>query len=425
MVFWDDVERFPNKITGKWWMPSNKELQISGNLELSSNNRIILKLNGHFARENYPSRSIPEIQILHGTTMHSTQVTLFRSILQSSTSSTRYTTSTYETEIVFFGHHFFSEKDMQFNGLFLKFNQFEKWLGIDPFIIKWNDPDTQEKLIVEYTNPKTLRFDLDNYIMHITHSLGYSSTRYKLNDFGLNSQIDLDFKNWYDFNYVLNVAKHLNNFLSLVMDQNIYAISIIGNTKYNEGEIPAEYYNKGYLKNVLIYHPKLIKKNEGDIYYNDIIPFEIIRHDFAKYLNNWFNFVKEHEPLYELYFSTLYEYDMYPVSEFLALTQGLDAYLPKHQSIKIKLERILSAYSYISPSITNNINMFIKYVSDSRNYYTHYIKKTENVIPISELIHYSKKLRSIIISIMLQEMGIDKELIIQISSRFPPLEMEK
>ncbi len=112
---------------------------------------------------------------------------------------------------------------------------------------------------------------------------------------------------------------------------------------------------------------------------------------------------------------------MYPVSEFLALAQGLETYLPKKNSLRVKLERIFQMFDYLIPAITKDEKEFIKTISDNRNWYTHYNESSEKVLQISELIPYTRKLRVLIVSIMMHELGLSKDKILKYASSFPPM----
>jgi len=410
-----------NDFQGKWWIIDKPDDFHYGTLNFDDDN-IFLNINGHFPDEK-TKRGIRYVNLLHGKADDGTQITLLNcNFYSASYSSGGYSKSVYKAGIVFYNHHFFSEEDIKFNGLFLRFDFLEEWLELNPFEFEWDDPDAQKRFTLKYQNPETLKFNVENLTFYFKFNLEYSSKLHKFEDIGVFAQVDIDLQAWLNIESTLHLVKNLKNFFSLAMGQNISVQQFLANTKYNENEIPEKLIKKRFLKNITIYAPKFSQKGEEQ--YSQVrtnIPFEWIKTNIATTFEKWFKFVKKHAPLYELYFSTLYEYEMYPISEFLALAQGLETYLPKQQSLLVKLENILEMFDYLVPEITSDKKAFIKTISDNRRWYTHYTKSSDKVLQISELIPYTRKLRVLIVSIMLHEIGIPEEKIKENASNFPPL----
>jgi len=177
--------------------------------------------------------------------------------------------------------------------------------------------------------------------------------------------------------------------------------------------------------------------------------------DFETMIKKWFEKSELLDPVYDLYFGTLYNSSMYVQHEFLSLAQAIETYHrrvyggkyldaepyePVRQSLvegipgdidsdfreslksKIKygnefslrkrLKEILDDHSVLAESLIGNSGMFIEDVTNTRNYLTHY---TEELNPKAKkgcaLYVLGQKLKFLIEICLLSELGVSLETI--------------
>ncbi len=288
-------------VQGNWWIIDNPNDIQSGVLRFVDD-QIYLKLHGFF-QDEITKRSIKNTKFVHGLSSEGKKITLFECNFSSGYSSGNYYSETeFKVNHVFFGHHFFTEASILFNSLFLRFDFLENWMELNPFKTKWDDPDDRERFVIEYKNPELMKYDLEKYTIYFTFNLGYTSWLYKFEHIGVNARIEVDLKGWFNLETILDFVKHLKNFFSLAMGQNISVIEFNANTQYNENEIPEEYIKKGYLKNTTLITSKFSTRTTGQYQYAINIEYDWVKSDLGTTLDNWFRFVETHAPLYELFF---------------------------------------------------------------------------------------------------------------------------
>ena len=173
------------------------------------------------------------------------------------------------------------------------------------------------------------------------------------------------------------------------------------------------------------------------------------------YLQNWFNFVERIKPTYELFFGTVYNPELYPTLTFLSYAQALESYHSRtydnkgvvsdelfndlesrirqaikkmilepenrqhfysqaghmnQKNLKTRIEDLFQKHGNLFAIFISNKDEFIQKVLDTRNFYTHYIKKfEEKAAKLLELPFLSDKLRFMLFVILLKEMGFDDE----------------
>lgn len=206
------------------------------------------------------------------------------------------------------------------------------------------------------------------------------------------------------------------------------------------------------------YFPSNIKKIDS---YYMLFTFKDIQENFELVLNNWFNKNELLKPVYDLYFSTIYNPFTYLNHKFLSLVQALEAYHRKmyggnylsdeqynritskiksvideeltgeinntfkqklaylnEYSLRKRLKNILEIHEETTNLFIGNKRDFVNDVVNTRNYLTHFDNKlTEHAKNGRELYQLTLGLQQILNICLLYELGIPKEQIAEIVKR--------
>jgi hypothetical protein len=244
----------------------------------------------------------------------------------------------------------------------------------------------------------------------------------------------------------------MQNFLTMGMSKPTFITEIIGNTESAKEENPTFYYP------VKIYYPADgWKPNPSEVHYFEMtFTLPAIEEQLEQILRNWISKAEIIKPVYDLYFSALYNPSLYQEFEFLSLVQAVETYhrqiyggkyqpddifinglykvlvaaIPENvaddfrSSLKLGKLRYANEYSLrkrlhlLGEHFAENLNInflcdkklrgiFVDKAADTRNYFTHYPPELEeNAAKSGEELHdITRKLRLILQICFLEELG--------------------
>lgn len=443
---------------GYWWLPSEPDTQICGELICKENERLILKLVGRFSTDIIPSLS--KVSIIHGSTGKGKRLTLYECYTTHSSLFVRgknytkkgqlyFPTSTHSCSYLFEGVHL-KEEELVFSGLSLNFENQELWLG--ERIIDIQPTHKNGKHVVTYTIPDEIEYKLSKFKFKIYYNItkGFSA-RWVDNKISYSSYIGIEFNEPQKFDEVMKTYNNITNFISFFMGQIAYINSMSVVYKELEENIDVN----------VLFRKRTDLTNKS----HEISPHEMLTTfdqlpNPEMLLNNWFDNLDLIHLLFGLYFSTKYNPDRYITDHFLSMTQAIDTYhirkneekyieinefnklkekfleiiqtLPceerehfenkvkymNNKSLRTRLREIGEDFDYLNSILNIFDNTTINKIINTRNYYTHWDPKDElKAIPPIELPDYIKPLRCLILALILNELGLSKEDIIKIVER--------
>jgi ApeA N-terminal domain 1 len=156
--------------------------------------------------------------------------------------------------------------------------------------------------------------------------------------------------------------------------------------------------------------------------------------DPSKLLNRWFERQDRLEPVFNLYFGTLYRQEHYLEVRFLALAQALETYdfrrrrRPVRMTLAARTRDVLLQCKSVSQRIVgNDFEPFVVDFRDARNYYTHYDPELEKrVARGGALLLLTTQLKTILEMSLLRELGFPRravERILERGLRFEQIEL--
>lgn len=323
MIFMEEFE-----YNGYWWLPENPKKKISGTLRFNLREDANLELIGSF-KEVKGINTLLQPNIILGITSNGKIITLYECYESHfHISMPGFLSSSFIASVVFQGHHFEKEEDIIFDSLSLNYSHLEEWMRITGFQFKL-ETDSKSHLTkheVSYSFPQKIEAKVDKLNISFDYDFNLGGDRIKEVNLKQTTFIKIEpLKPIYFNDYRRNICYHIQNFLSLAMGRAIYPLIIKGKTKACKTELSD---GRVVYNDILIFYPmkdlsNLSKKLHP---FDMLFSFGNISDNFEKYLRNWLSKSKVLQPVYDLYFGTLYNPSMYLQHKFLSLIQAIESY---------------------------------------------------------------------------------------------------
>jgi hypothetical protein len=425
--------------SGVWWLPEKPDCRLSGQLTYTSGNRAILSLDGMFDEKT----EFHEIILGNLADCKVTLVNCMRISWQKTLAGTGDSSSSkFDLIAIFKGHHFVRKTDLIFNTISVRYSYIRRWLGGKiGDAMKEHDPylkQSIEKPFIANVLPD-LTIKIEGFLERDQH--------FYYNPYNEETYVIFYFKNE-SLTELLKKLDIFRNFLDICVDEKISIYAIEAEEEYG---------------NVQIILPSILQPVRDDRSY--LIPFPIEPYLFLKnaklYLENWYSFAKEFEPVYQLFFSENFE-QLYLTTRFLSYAQAIEAYHGRKYEnrffsdrireildeftdfsdfVKIVFPRsfrdsILSKFQFLNRKTLRMIlrdffedfkelfSIFIRDKEDfidrfvkARNYYTHYDPSAKEPT-YKQILVLTENARFILLSIFLNEIGLDEDDIRQAIYRY-------
>lgn len=445
---------------GIWWLPDKPDKEVTGTLRFTPVGGAILDLIGSFQDiENMNKKLKPEIIL--GVSSNGKNITLYKCFeTKSSFNFSGFQTSSFYADLVFIGAHFQKSEDIKFKSIFVHYLHLDEWVNISGFDIKhlWEE----KEVIIKYKLPEPFRADInDGLKIYINFQFTWQSFSFVQKETTIKQKTEIKIETSEDksFEDYRKIIYHIQKFLTLGIMEPVHPLAITGLTEANKETIedethypPVEVYYK------LPYFPKGYNPLLPD---NMLFTFKDISNRFESFLRNWFEKIDLLEPVYNLYFATLYNPHMYLEHRFLNLIQAIESF---HQhtnegkylsdedynmvynalvtaipegiksdlkdrlreylkygnefSLRKRLKEIFDKYQEIIDRFIEDKKTFIEKVVNTRNYLTHHDKDLKKRAANGEdLYHLTQKLKMCLEICLLTELGFSSEEIKALYSR--------
>lgn len=452
---------------GYWWIPFKPDNKLPGEIIYKENENLRLIINGTFS--DFPYEEMQSFPIIHGSTGDGTRLTLYECHTIEAyqhipgedhlkEGSIYFGKSIILCSILFVGTHINAKEEMIFDRLYMNFENQELWLGESIIDIQHARTRTREKTdmprkwVVTYLNPDKKEYELSKFKFKIYYQFGASvGVRWVDNKVSYKSIIEIELYKPQNIDKIFSIVYQTRNFISLFSGYVINLNSISVNYKELEEDLTID---------ILFNERKALPQNTHEISpFNMIATFNQLP-DPENLLNNWFNKIDYIEPIFDLYFSIIYNPYMYITNQFLSLTQALETYhtrtfnseylneekfnkladnlkkvikfVPKDRrahfygkikymnkkSLRKKLKEIINKFEYLKNILNIDDGGFIDKIVDTRNYYTHYDPDDyEKSIKLENLYPFITKLRLLLVAAILNEIELSKDNIINYVQR--------
>jgi hypothetical protein len=316
---------------GFWWLPSKPDVKVPGELFIDDNNEAILNLQRQKPlaapmqiHEDSGISTLPTTHIILGLTQTGEKITLAESIPTNASSHDE--SFDFSSHLTYLGCHFQSKDEITFNSISIFYAHLDLWLERSGFRNSglWNEGEKTLK----YDDLEPIKVTVDDYEISIITIMSYGSEmthQRKKFDFIEKSRIKFSFQQEKTLSEFLDFARHFQNFLTLALGKPTFPMEIRGTTEKCK---ITNSLGESFPSSIKIYQqlPRWEMEVEKIPMYQMPFTFRKVEVRWQEYITNWFQKASNLRPVYELFFATLYNPNLYLEGQFLNYVQALEAY---------------------------------------------------------------------------------------------------
>ncbi|MBW4558261.1 MAG: hypothetical protein KME59_20505 [Trichormus sp. ATA11-4-KO1] len=441
------------ELFGSWWLPSNPQQEVTGTVKFSFEKGISLEVVGSFNEQDFLNSDSESQEIIIGVT-HGQLFTLLNCHRNTSKRSfPGILTQSYNVKIALIGSHFNNLEQIKFDKFQVGFTDL-KYLS--PLFwdtnlnSNYNGDKNYQEYQVFYHVLKDLKANITQANISINQFIDQQVTNQEIT-VNKSALITVDIKEKKSIDEIFSqFINPLKNFITLAANRANYITKLLFILDIDDypQTIKAIFKNPNYINKT-----DILRTHEALLCLDDI------KEHFSLVMQRWFNLFDEAEDIINLYFSTIYNPNLYQENKLLSLVQTLESYhrrkIDKHNSFteehKTRLNNILAAipieyrdwlkeklqFSH-EPSLLERLKEllsltsktieplvidskdFTKKVKTIRNYLTHYNDPSQQKMYDGEtLFRINQILDFMIKACLLQELGCSSELCEELICRSP------
>lgn len=323
----------PTKFQGWWWLPQNPDKKIPGTITIQDGQDTVLELMGVFSDdENWllSQEAFQEIPLLVGVTERSTEVVCFSCKFGGANeyhpgnysfppvwgfSSITYRVQTFITKT-----HPDSNGEVLFKSITVDFSNLNHWLDA-PSRITFTQPEVDyQNFNVNTATIELISFELEDGVTLVAKSLASRpdtfNRKYGIEEYGV---FNIRCEQGKPFDYFYTIIQHLQDFLTLAMNQPARLLSVQGTTTKNS-QLPHHPSSKIYCQ--LRYTPEQSKhKLRGQMRFT----FEQIKDEMPTIFKAFLEESHNYDLAYFYYF-TVATKEYYAEHQFLLYMQAIEGF---------------------------------------------------------------------------------------------------
>jgi len=341
---------------GKWWLASNPAAKIPGTLTIEPDDEITLELVGSFV-ETERHVEVKKTDLILGVTSDTKEFSLLDCrMIHSSTSSVGVNTTSFSVDISIMGGHFSTVDDINFTAIWVCYSHLAEWVNISGFNI--DNKFSEKKFVVTYTYPENIEVKIDDNL-----SL-FIDIKPKLpKEFHLQTEATISQSTYIrimpsysqPLDYFKKIMRYIEQFLSLGMSEPVHALHIEGQSEAVKLEINGKFYLLPLEIRRKVFGAR---STERTLMPSDMLfTYDDIKDRFILLIKNWFNNYHNLSHIYNLYFATIYNPNMYLEQKFLYLIFAVEAFY--NQIIGgqyVSVEEYKTFYKNFVECIPNNLS---------------------------------------------------------------------
>jgi hypothetical protein len=441
---------------GIWWLPDQPKKQVSGTLKFTPGKGGTLELIGSF-KDIKDGSTLSAPEIILGTSANGRNITLHRCIETKLIQNVPgLPVSVFHVHEIFVGAHFQKTEDIKFKSLSVHFSLLDEWVNISGIDIQLKPKAADILIKYKYPDPieATVKHDckISIYTQTTFPSLSIVQSEAAIKE---RRYIKIAYPEEKSIDEYLRLMFHIRNFLSLGTMRPAYPLNIEAETEKSKMMINGKpYYPAVKIFYTLLDIPKVSDKL---MLFNMLFTFKDISDKFEAFLNNWLEKAELLEPVYNLYFGTLYNPRMYLNQNFMSLVQAAESYhrrmmnnqeLPEKEHGK-RLEEVFSAvpekhkewleeelaysnepnlrkrireiwdkFPVVPDNLIGDKKSFISKVVTTRNYLTHYDPRLKGEAATGEKLYkLTQQVKALIEMCLLTELGFSPDNVREIFAR--------
>lgn len=457
---------------GYWWLPEKEENKYFGNLSFSHDGGLTLEIFGSFALDALEpgvAKSIgvtEQYPIIKGVTRAGRYLTLFNN----DSNGFAFSAPGFPSE-KFIASYAFEETTSNeersppttFHKALVQYTFLPDWIGssgIQEDLFLNNGTGKLDRLEVSYRTPDEVVANLEQARISIVEGYNFSSRNRLTRGVSLQSIASLNVEVMEGLrldDWLNQFVGPLQDFLTLATRRpnavtKLLLYSNQNQAKASDGTLKASA-TTIYYRQPIAQRPREEKTIDTC---NMLFGFQDIKDEFARILQAWLSKRLEFESAMDLFFAVENSSAVYLNNEFLNLAQALEVYhrerfdnfvVPKRDYKAKKKEiiervpeehrkwlteqlahgneprlyqrllELLGHTNKVTSKLASNSNLFARKVTDTRNFLTHFSRKSENVIEDGELFRATQVLSYVLQTCFMLELGLPEERIVRLFER--------
>lgn len=463
---------------GFWWTVSNPDLKLNGTLTIT-NGDPRLDVVGDFGHELISesdrgrtySLSLADQELVVGITTDGRSVTL---VDCAEVSGTKHfpgvATAVYRADAAIFGHAFEKDEQIELDEIEIRTTELEQWLGHVPFPVEFDAEADMQLATVGVIRPQNIEIPLANgECAQLRFEVRASGLGAITTDATLRyaAWIGLRFMKRRAFGDATRTVHQLRNFLSLAVGTPLTLLAVDG---YHDDVVD----HQGNRKPLQVLY-SVARNPEPSARriqrHQMLFTYDEVRDRFAEILSAWFDHHEILEPVFALYFGTLYNPGVYLEQRFIAFAQAIETYdrlrrpmarergASEHKelireilettpeqhrkwlkeklafsnalTLARRLEHVLGACRRVTARVVGDedVTAFVRSVRDTRNYYTHWDPPGKQKAATERELHrLTLQLRTVLEAAFLLELNFESERIedvLQRARRFDEINLQR
>jgi len=468
---------------GKWWIPADSHNEIDGTLKINPDGTGTLEIRGELIKEDFsefPATS-EEVEIILGRASDGSKLTLFNCQLAgTSHSSEGFPLQTINIATNILNVHFMTGDTISFRKLMVEFKHFEHLIKSTRIQVT-NSSQVANILTINNVEREEIPFfSVDGFNIKIIVDVHSMITRIPLKKITVEElpYILIEAETERKYADYLKIIDKLQYFFTFCILKTVYPVEIQGESAASTWEPPKDW-NKTK-DNGVIFEPIQIISHWVDLpdpsQTDEVDRIEVlfildeIRENSELILKNWWIKNDEFKSVFDIYFGTIFNSKMYLENTYLSLAQCIESYHRKSSrfldyhiqpeeyqkrieivkealkansqlttsekksiintlklgnglSLEYRIQKLLAAYPTISPYIVGKEENFPNTIALNRNNLTHLDPKPQNkYATFWELYDLSTRMRLLLITVFLDELGFDikkiEKIVEQLSRRY-------
>ncbi len=440
-------------LKGTWWLPGSEEKKLRGNLTFDPDKGSRLELDGSFYNlSDTLNGRYEQPQVIVGQADTDGVFTLLKNFVVGAHGGLTDPCLSIQPAFILKNFAYSKEEDLQFWSSGVHIDGIEHWFADQRFQSDMSEDRMTATL--KYIRPEDERFDIQGHEFSIKTSASLTAPLmpdFDKTGFSLSRYIELESDQYQSLWWHLDKIGDVNRLFSILfgegcLDKKIYLFrgDEKGSRKRNHETRIDVFYKPNREKQKKAWHPR-----------DFLFAYPLVKDRFQNILKSWFDLLSIASAPTMLFASTIRKKKSFDQFDFLAAAQALEslhrslhggvkleengyqkcidsmlAHIPTDtdEAIKTEIYRMLttgnewslrkrlkfyfSKFDSISKRLISDKNKFIHKVIEARNYYTHYdAKGKENVIEGAELFYVSEKLKILVLSEILEKIGLEKSII--------------
>jgi hypothetical protein len=433
---------------GVWWLPDAPDKLVHGTLTHTEHNTT-LELAGALREVDIQKlgrvEEPPPTPVIYGHTEKVGRCTLFRNqeSVMSMPLGGQPTSSVWQSRMLFVGAHIPDPATVEFSEWSVAFTGLEEWMGVSPFPTREFTPEGQRplKATIRYVQPEIISVSVASLgaKLEFDYDLGITGSLYRSLELEHTASVVLRPDGPKRLEWYFSTLRDVQNFLLFCSGEPLYPKRVEARVLNEERAVR------------VYYHDPHRREQEALSPHQMPMPLPHIRHMLSEMVNNWFTRGEKLRDVYGLFFSTVYNTELYAQSVFLSLTQALETYSRAvHEARYLapdEYEKVAAALVAAIPSdapadlkaslksrirfgnehslrnrlkgivnsleeetlklICNDPQRFVNRVVDTRNYLTHYSDELrEKAIKGAELQIANYRMQLLLTILLCKELGV-------------------